>query len=254
MTQIEQIKDEIKRLRRKNYIDADNGCNEDECYGYELCLDNILSFIESLEKEQSQGLDEAATKYQLEVDKQWNRGWSDSVEQAYVEGVNDVIGTSIGDAFKAGAKWRDSQIPRLSNNIDEAAEEYAYNEYPSYGVANVECEKHFRAGAEWRDSQIPRLPNNIDEAELKYVESSNIPPANQEEEMMVHDAFKAGAKWRDEQITKLPDNIHKAAVQFAQRAYSPFDDPYEMSREFENDVACFEAGAKWALEQTKMEE
>ena len=47
----EKILAEIERLRRKNHIDADNGCNEDECSGYELCLDNLLSFIESLEAE-----------------------------------------------------------------------------------------------------------------------------------------------------------------------------------------------------------
>lgn len=187
MTKIEQIKAEIVHMQSRLNLDNPWGI------GAHVNLGTLLSFIESLEKEQPQGL-------------------------------------------------------------DEAAEEYAYNEYPSQGVANVECEKHFRAGAEWRDSQFPRLSNNLDEAELKYVESSNIPPANQEEEMMVYDAFKAGAKWRDEQITKLPDNIHKAAVQFAQRAYSPFDDPYEMSRAFENDVACFEAGVKWVLEQLKMEE
>ena len=38
-------------------------------------------------------------------------------------------------------------------------------------------------------------PQGLDEAELKYAESSYIPPANQEEEMMVYAAFKAGAKW-----------------------------------------------------------
>ena len=163
MTKIEQIKAKIERRIKENRERYKTTNVVSVNYLIE-CYYQLLSFIESLEKEQSQWLDEAATKYQLEVDKQWNRGWSDSVEQAYVEGVNDVIGTSIGDAFKAGAKWR------------------------------------------------------------------------------------------DEQIAKIPNNIHEAAVRFAQRGYSPFDDPYEMNHVFENDVACFEAGAKWALEQTKMEE
>lgn len=57
MILIEQIKAEIERLRRKNHDDADNGCNEDECSGYELCLDHLLSFIESLEEEEQEDVD-----------------------------------------------------------------------------------------------------------------------------------------------------------------------------------------------------
>lgn len=49
----------------------------------------------------------------------------------------------------------------------------------------------------------PYLPSNMDEAELKYVEFSDYPPANQEEELMVYNAFKAGAEWNAVQgITK----------------------------------------------------
>ena len=51
------------------------------------------------------------------------------------------------------------------------------------------------------------------------------------------------------QETSLPSNLNEAAMQFAQRAYSPFDDPYEVSKAFENDVNCFKAGAKWMAKQ-----
>ena len=37
--------------------------------------------------------------------------------------------------------------------------------------------------------------SNLNEAELKYVEFSDYPPANQEEELMVYNAFRAGAEW-----------------------------------------------------------
>ena len=47
----------------------------------------------------------------------------------------------------------------------------------------------------------------------------------------------------------LPSNLDEAAVQFAQRGYSPFDDPYEASKVFENDVNCFKAGAEWMAGQ-----
>ena len=41
----------------------------------------------------------------------------------------------------------------------------------------------------------PSLPSDIDEAELKYVESMDNPPANQEEERIIYQTFKAGAEW-----------------------------------------------------------
>ena len=47
----------------------------------------------------------------------------------------------------------------------------------------------------------------------------------------------------------LPSNLDEAAVQFAQRGYSPFDDPYEASKVFENVVNCFKAGAEWMAGQ-----
>lgn len=51
------------------------------------------------------------------------------------------------------------------------------------------------------------------------------------------------------QQPSLPSNVDEAALQFARRAYSPFDDPYEVSKAFENDVNCFKAGAEWVAEQ-----
>ena len=47
----------------------------------------------------------------------------------------------------------------------------------------------------------------------------------------------------------LPSNLNEAAMQFAKRTYSPFDDPYEVSKAFENDFNCFKAGAEWMAGQ-----
>jgi RecG-like helicase len=46
----------------------------------------------------------------------------------------------------------------------------------------------------------PSLPDNLDEAELKYVESLDNPPTNQEEERIIYQTFKAGAEWMAKQI------------------------------------------------------
>jgi hypothetical protein len=44
------------------------------------------------------------------------------------------------------------------------------------------------------------LPDNLDEAELKYVESLDNPPTNQEEERIIYQTFKAGVEWMAKQI------------------------------------------------------
>ena len=52
----------------------------------------------------------------------------------------------------------------------------------------------------------------LDEAELKYVETSTIPPANQEEEMMVYNAFKAGVKWMAEQGVTIEKTVDRTPL------------------------------------------
>lgn len=46
----------------------------------------------------------------------------------------------------------------------------------------------------------------------------------------------------------LRKRIEEAAKKYNARAYSPFDDPYELSRQFERDRHCFKEGANYALQ------
>lgn len=46
----------------------------------------------------------------------------------------------------------------------------------------------------------------------------------------------------------LKKRIEEAAKRYNARAYSPFSDPYELSREFERDCYCFKEGATFALQ------
>lgn len=55
--------------------------------------------------------DDAAAKYSIGVDRDWNKGWSETVDEKYVEGVNDVIGTEIAEAFLSGIVWFVDQLP-----------------------------------------------------------------------------------------------------------------------------------------------
>ena len=41
-----------------------------------------------------------------------------------------------------------------SEDLEEAAEKYAYNEFPSIGIPNTVIELAFKAGAEWQKQQM----------------------------------------------------------------------------------------------------
>ena len=76
----------------------------------------------------------------------------------YMQGAIDTKNPIDGDADYYQGKidaCRDilELLKEQPQELDEAAEEYAYNEYPSQGVANIECEKHFKAGAKWMAGQ-----------------------------------------------------------------------------------------------------
>ena len=77
---------------------------------------------------------------------------------------------------------------------DEEMEEFLKNTPP------VELPDKYKTPDWLFKQEKSEIPTNLDEAEFRYVESSNIPPANQEEEKMVYDAFKAGAMWDRKQF------------------------------------------------------
>ena len=111
MNNIETIRAEIKRLRQKNYHDADNGCNDDQCYGYDLALDDILSFLDTLEGNSEkpnnhEGLDEAAREYLMEE----NRSPLNVIMHEADLKAEFQYHKDIEDAFKFGAEWRDRQL------------------------------------------------------------------------------------------------------------------------------------------------
>lgn len=58
------------------------------------------------------------------------------------------------------AKWfydmgKNSQEP-VSEELEEAAEKYAYELFPSIGVPNTETELAFKAGAQWQLNRLQK--------------------------------------------------------------------------------------------------
>lgn len=46
------LRKKIERLDESNTVDLNNGCNDDQCYGYYLALSDLINFLDSLQQEQ----------------------------------------------------------------------------------------------------------------------------------------------------------------------------------------------------------
>ena len=53
----------------------------------------------------------------------------------------------------------------ITEDMNEAADEYAYNVYPSEGVANIEICDAFKEGAKWQKEQMMK---KAEEGMVKY--------------------------------------------------------------------------------------
>lgn len=83
----------------------------------------------------------------------------DEAEFEYAQSLDEIPANQeeekmIYDAFKAGAEWRDAQIPKLSNNLDEVAE----NRVTKNGRFKITSFEKMRIedimfGAEWMAKQ-----------------------------------------------------------------------------------------------------
>lgn len=107
----------------------------------ELIPEPIDDFKPSLPSD----LDEAAEEY----------GRNTFINECMENGVCDDH--DLSDAFKAGAEWRDAQIPKLPDNVDEAAFAYENAQWEAgikdCGYCPQDVYDAFKAGAEWMAGQ-----------------------------------------------------------------------------------------------------
>ena len=132
---IQRIKNEIERLKREELIRNDIGVITGKHYVVDA--DALLSFIESLEKEQPQGLDEAPKKKLRKV--------SNWIEEAKyeVEHEEEILEEKLKEL---------RQIRAEKDRLDEAAEEYEKSlDYYHYTGDNPSVA--FKAGAKWMEKQ-----------------------------------------------------------------------------------------------------
>ena len=112
MTTIEKIKAEIKRQIHlgKNSIASLGDMGQSSIIN---ALEELLSFIESLEKEQPQGLDETARQYLLH---EHNSYLTEIMHQAGIK-AESMYHEDIENAFKAGAEWQREQGETIEGSL-----------------------------------------------------------------------------------------------------------------------------------------
>lgn len=101
MTQLQQIKAEIKKQLSLYTEEGSSGVSE---------LKHLLTFIELLEKQQPQGLDEAAKEY---VEQECSVG-----AIRYCGAIEDVfVYSQMVDMFKTGVEWMAEQGETFETTI-----------------------------------------------------------------------------------------------------------------------------------------
>ena len=183
MSDTEKIYKEIERRMLEDY----NAGEEYDEIAQGVCA-SLLAFIDSLEQE-PQGLDKSSKKHIEDVAEDHSEAydriyremderqrWREEHPEEYAKLLDDAVreyerldeaansyrlekdngelyGYDLLDAFKAGAKWRDSQILKLPDNLDRAAERYGLDEASVVRGTLSELTDAFKAGAKWMAEQ-----------------------------------------------------------------------------------------------------
>lgn len=125
-------------MAKEELIDLYVEANPHFSGGWGELRDLLNSFADELTPSLPEGLDEAAFAYE---NAQWEAGMKDC----------GYAPQDVAAAFKSGWMARDAQIPKLPDDVDEAAYNFAlhYDNGTCDGIAQ-DC---FIAGAEWMAGQ-----------------------------------------------------------------------------------------------------
>ena len=172
---IEKIRRKVKELQDEFISIQPKDCSLEliKSYAGYAYLDKVLSFLDTLSVEAPEGLDEAAKEYE------WSNVDTNQLNPPTLDMIVQV--GDLRDAFKAGAEWRDAQLPKLPDNLEEAAEisfdeanalTEDYMDFLAEGLTENKprpigphwfseyAKKRFIAGAEWAFGQFEMLEMN----------------------------------------------------------------------------------------------
>lgn len=141
-----KLKAEIERLKSTNPSEY----NYQNAEGYTWALDDILSFLDTLEEEPDKSLKEVAKKYELSI------------------GSQDYCFLDIEDAFKAGAEWQAGQFEKNRLAACEKQTKEEYGREMEFAVSIIEKEHRqptfsdaINYGIEWQKKQIPMPEDTV---------------------------------------------------------------------------------------------
>ena len=91
-------------------------------------------------------------RWQKQKDMKW---LADNHKQIFNNGYEEGFEAGRDDAF-------DETEECVSDDLEKAAEQYAYDIAPSIGATNTEIELSFKAGANWQREQIAKRDKTLD--------------------------------------------------------------------------------------------
>ena len=153
---IEDIKLILKAFYKVNDIER-KVHGEQGAYEYSQTMeyyDDILMHYYDLKDKSSLplSLDEAAKKHASSVEGDY----------AFSEGPDHYCSGDLEDAFKAGAQWRDAQIPKLQDNLDEVKLDISNMTDCGYkAIAEYYFNLGKKAGAEWMAGQFQKIEGEL---------------------------------------------------------------------------------------------
>lgn len=132
-------------------------------------LGRFNRFLDTLAVDAPEGLDEAARLYAIPH-------YMKDIDREHIDEY--PYDTGLEAAFKAGAEWRNSQLPKLPDSLDEAAKTYeAYHDVddsqPYLYTVRGDIANAFKVGAEWREAQLSKFPEGLDEIVNSYLTEHN---------------------------------------------------------------------------------
>ena len=146
MDKIEKIRQEIKRryayeneMYHKKNPDGRPNDGWAESLAIMGVLEELLTFLDTLSEESDKSLDEAAMEIVIKMHP--------CLKDCTILGDRLTRGQLMA-LVKAGAEWRDQQIPKLPPGFEDARDKANF-EIPHSLNAFIAFEEAFKAGAEW---------------------------------------------------------------------------------------------------------
>lgn len=157
MTDKEKIRKEVERLQKELVKEKEKGFGSDIDDACILELQNVLTYIDSLQEEHvSEDLEEASKKYSSCI----------YLEEVLSDADKEVLKARLMNTFKAGYKFGKEQAetqikaqsiavahgcPKepASEGLEEAATKYAQDKH-----LPIQTWQAFKAGAQWQKEQI----------------------------------------------------------------------------------------------------